>query len=77
MEEEHGPRGTEMATYRLGSTLDNRREIICERCGKELNEMVQNAVEVSGLTADDVMNRWPDTYTAIARHETTCSRRTS
>jgi hypothetical protein len=66
-----------MATYRLGATLDNCREISCERCGKELNEMVQAAVDLSGLTADDIMNRWPGTYTAITRHETTCSRPTS
>ena len=66
-----------MATYMLGSTLDNCREISCERCGKELDEMVQNTVEVSGLTAEDVMNRWPYTSEVITRHEKTCSRQTS
>ena len=62
-----------MATYMLGSTLDNCRELICEKCGKELDEMVQNKVEVAGLTADEVMNRWPHLSEAITQHETTCS----
>jgi hypothetical protein len=66
-----------MATYMLGSTLDNCREIICERCGKELDEMVQNVVEAAGLTADEVVNRWPYTSPTISLHETTCSRPTS
>ena len=66
-----------MATYMLGSTLDNCRELICEKCGKELDEMVQNKVEVAGLTADEVINRWPYMSEAITRHEKTCSRQTS